>query len=699
MTNAVGLDFETYSPVDLTVHGLDRYMAHPHFKVLRAGVVTPHGQGGVKRHDLDMVNYESNHSLLWDLLEDKIIVAHNVPFESGVLKKLGIEVDLSRFRDSAVVARAVGGGSKLEAAAPQLLSTDKMESGMKLIRVFSIPGKYQEVNGSTEFDPQITHDRADEWKEFGEYCVLDAELGLMLYSGWGSLLLQDEHVSEAITLRMNETGWPVDVHLVELMKDRYEENLRFLESRFRRNHNAQDLNLNSLKQLKEWCADRGIKASSFDQQNVERLIKAIDKKLGTLQIGDPKFHDYDSVLAMLHTKRELGGSALKKLDVILNNVSEDGRLRDQYVHCGAGQTLRASGRSVQMQNLKRLDQDNILDMADVMLMTNDQLAENMRQLFAAEHEDGELIVGDFSSVESRGLSWLAGAQWKLKAFREGLDLYKVQAQKIFNITYLEVGKSERQTGKVGELSCGYGAGAGAVGSFAAGMGVMMTEDECKQLVTDWRDANPEVVLFWEQLNKAMHQALVTGIGTVRLLNGWSVQFNTALSTPQSLVDQVPGAKSMWMELFDQHGQVQLRRVFHGVYMRGRNVGYHKPSKLKTGDLWKHGYFDPKTKEFRYYELYGGKLAGILTQSLCREIFYGCLQRVDTAFSPIKNVKVVGQFHDEIVLEWTPKETGSRFHEVSLAGAKDVLERCMSDEGPFTDFPLAADIKSAHRYIK
>ena len=42
-----------------------------------------------------------------------------------------------------------------------------------------------------------------------------------------------------------------------------------------------------------------------------------------------------------------------------------------------------------------------------------------------------LIVGDSRVVESRGLAWLAGEQWKLDAYRKGQDLYKVQAGKIF----------------------------------------------------------------------------------------------------------------------------------------------------------------------------------------------------------------------------------------------------------------------------
>src|SRR5690606_31548398 len=148
-----------------------------------------------------------------------------------------------------------------------------------------------------------------------------------------------------------------------------------------------------------------------------------------------------------------------------------GRLRDQYVHCGAGQTLRTSGRSVQMQNLKRIglpvNMDLLFDANTS--WSNNAMAENMRQVFTSSHPQGELIVGDFSSVESRGLAWLSKEAWKTASYREGKDLYKVLASKIFNTPYERISKTQRQVGKVGELSCGYGAGPGAVKEFAQNM--------------------------------------------------------------------------------------------------------------------------------------------------------------------------------------------------------------------------------------
>src|SRR5690606_10264330 len=117
-----------------------------------------------------------------------------------------------------------------------------------------------------------------------------------------------------------------------------------------------------------------------------------------------KLRSLEEVKALLETKQEIGGSTLSKLPKILDLVSEDGRLRDQYMHVGAGQTFRTTGRGVQMQNLKKLDAD-IKDMSTLydfeVEWSNGDMAGQLRQVFTASHEDGKIIVGDFSAVESR----------------------------------------------------------------------------------------------------------------------------------------------------------------------------------------------------------------------------------------------------------------------------------------------------------
>lgn len=714
MAQYIGLDFETYGAEDLPTHGLARYVRHKTFQPLIAGVSYVNASGFfVDDHVNIVADRRVAREWIGDMIGTHLIVAHNAPFEQAVLEQLDLPYPSHRFIDSAVVARAAGAAGKLEAAAPQLLGVDKMDMGKQLIRLFSLPGKYQEENGSPLFDPRIIEDHPGEWADFNRYCMLDARLGLCIVLEWKDYLGPDEMRNQTVTMDMNRAGWCVDVPLVEEMQRRYLENQALALEEFRVNNGVKlkpdsleyDLNLNSLPQLKAWCLERGVKANSFDEKNVAKLKVRLEKKLETMRLDDPKLPGYEQVLDLLETKQILGGSSLKKLKVILDTAVDMGdgsyRLFDQYLHCGAGQTYRTSGRSVQMQNLKRLgaEADNVNELLEEVGLRvdwdNEKMARNLRQAFIASHPLGRLIVGDFSSVESRGLAYLAGEDWKLQAYRRGEDLYKVLATKIFpGLAYDAVTKPQRQTGKVGELSCGYGAGAGAVVSFAEGMGIMLEEAEAAKLVNDWRAANPWIVDLWNILNGMLHAIVESGdlYRSLALPDGLGLHVARA-DTPETLRQQHPGAQSIRVTVL-RHGEAWFNRYFHGCYMRGRNVGYYKPSELKSGDLWRNHYTDPKTKQVRFYELYGGKLAGILTQSFCRELFFMVLRNVAAwAESYPDSVAVVGQFHDEIVVDWRP---GGR---LSLDQAKTQLDQMMSDPGDLTSFPLAAEVKDDYRYTK
>lgn len=689
----VGLDFETYASTDLPTHGLDRYVKCPDFRPLMAAAVHRRPDGNIAGYLFDFVeDYEGERDRLIEALRGKTIVAHNAGFEQSVLEAMGIFIPSKRFVDSAVLARAAGAAGKLEAAAPQLLGIDKLDSGYELIKLFSIPGKYQLT--SSAFDPQIRVDHIDEWAEFARYCGVDAELSLQL----AELLLPhtpDKELSNnAVTMDMNIAGWHVDLDLVQNMQLRYFTNVAVAEQQFRLACDAPDLNLNSTPQLQAWCKERGVRATSFDEAHVTKLMEQLAKKLdGTLP--DDKRNGYEQVYYLLKTKQVLGGSSLKKLQTILDTTGTDGRLHDQYLHCGAGATFRTTGRGVQMQNLKRLGGEGD-DMAELWLddtdWDNGKLAANLRQVFTASAPDGFLIVGDFASVESRGLAWQAGEDWKIDAYFRGEDLYKVQAGQMFGKPAADVVKAERQVGKVGELSCGYGAGPDAVRDFAAKMGVILSEGEAAKLVYDWRQANPAIVDYWHRLHEALLHCLEGDVSTWVGLPHGSVKI-LPMPAPASLRAQTgdPKLKSLRVRLFLNDNTMILERVIHGTHIVGRNIHYWKPSERKTGDLWTNVWMNPKTKRHQPFTVYGGKLSGLLTQSLCREVFFDSLRNVHDWCGKAPNVKLVGQFHDEIVLDWTPGPFDLDYikHKLEVSMSHTILPR----------FPLAAEVKSDYRYTK
>lgn len=675
---ALGLDFETYSPLDIRSVGLDNYINHPGFTPLLGSVAYQSG-GGVLARSFDLVTGADEKYRLHARISGEELSAFNAGFERRTLRKLYPQ---SRFTvlDAATLARCAGAGNSLESAGPQLLDTGKLEAGKNLIQKFCV--------GAEPPPPEIIHD--PDWAEFRDYCERDAILALQL-----RLKFPDsrELVLEQLTDRMNEAGWFVDRSAVERMSVLMKANQEKALQSFRDRYDPEGkLNFNSSPQLKKWCKERKINSASFDEAHVEKMLMLIRRKIESGQ-GTPEM---EAVQNMLLTKQTLGGSALKKLPTILALTSTvDDRLRNQYIHCGAGQSHRTSGVGVQMQNLKRLAEPadmGTLDAEDCD-WTNDELASNMRQLFRAEHPDGRLIVGDFASVESRGLAWLAGEEWKITSYFAGKDMYKMMAVKFYGIAYEDVTKPERTFGKVGELSCGYGAGAGAVQDFAKTMHVEMSADQASTTVTDWRKANPKIVKFWGALDMLLKDSLNPAFSSlsIELDNGYRLYCYPTATLP-SLAKEHPGALDLYIELVDDTGRNVMARYFRGVYRRGGGLCYHKPSKNKTGKLWTDQGMNPKTKRMSYYTIYGGKLAGILTQSFCREIFFDTLKRVNAWVQDTPGLKLIGQFHDEIVLEWDPACP------LSLAEAEGVLHRYMCYTR-HKGFPLSAEVHSDHRYIK
>lgn len=696
----IGIDFETFGSRDLTKVGLDNYISDPKFKPLCCVLTIPAPDPGSPK--VEVFEFVGPHAeSAFKRFDDRIrgladstyvFAAHNAGFERAVLRRMEFNLHDEQFIDTAMLARMYGADSHLANAAPQLLSANKMEEGLDLIRLFSIPQKDGSVIVDTP-DWQFTY--RDQWNTFITYCSKDSELGLKLavQYGWDSQIIR-ESTMELVTSAMNQRGWPVDMKSVHRMKDQFEKNKATILDEFRQRHDSKgELNLRSSKQLQRWCKERGVTASSFNEGRVESMIKRIETKLAdpNIKLTAGTRDNYVAVLDLLLTKQALGGSSLNKLDKIIALTGEDGRLRHQYVHVGAGQSYRTTGRGVQMQNLKRFGIKQLrMDLLPLTNWTNEELAANLRQVFTASDRNGVLIVGDLSSIESRATALLAGEQWKLDAYVKGLDIYKILAAKINNILYEDVTKVERQSGKVGELSCGYGAGAQAVRDSAAAMGIELSLAEAQNIVDDWRLNNPHITDMWFRLNEALRAALKEGLpNTVDLANGFIVEFDP-IFTPMSLLRIRPVSQSIAMNLYYRRKRV-LTRVFHGCYFRGRDVCYYKPSSLKGGPLWKAQYTDPKTKQRLAHKLYGGKLTGILVQSFCRELFFDILREVEDWKEP--GVELIGQFHDEIVLDWSPSSP------LTKEEAAIKLHKQMINPTDYPELPLAAEVKFDYRYTK
>ena len=137
----------------------------------------------------------------------------------------------------------------------------------------------------------------------------------------------------------------------------------------------------------------------------------------------------------------------------------------------------------------------------------DTLSQLIRTAFVPQ--DGrKLIVADFSAIEARVLAWFAGEKWVLEVFEKGGDIYCETAARMFHCRVEKHGENAelRQKGKQATLSCGYGGSVGALKAMGA-LEAGMTEEELQPLVDSWREANPNIVRFWWDVDRAVKDCI------------------------------------------------------------------------------------------------------------------------------------------------------------------------------------------------
>lgn len=708
-TDAVvaAIDFETSSKTPIKATGMGPYFESSDFKVLMLGVAVLMKDGDILHAAFGVVpDYHLFSTALRALIDFRTpTYAHNSEFEMATLARL--EADSPEtfkgaselfILDTAVLARIYGAHPKLEWAGLQLTDQAKLTtSGKRFIDTFCL---------GQELTEEYMQEHAHIWNEGLEYVANDAVVSLVIARDYDDLSW-DEWENFKITSLMNRNGWKVDTDLLDRMKVQSEHNsamtLYTWHVKYKPlNARGKPLNIKSWQQVKHYIEARRFDCPATDKITLAKIRKRAERALARKATPIDTL-DSEEVIALIDTKAELGGSSLSKLEAIRNRLCQDNRIRYQYVHAGAGQTFRTSGVGVQMQNLKRLGK-NVIDLADVSSLSNTQLADNLRQLFTAETVDDSLIVCDLSGIEARVLAWVAGERWKLDAIKEGLDLYKLLAVDLFYVDYDQISPEQRSDGKVGELGGGYGMGGIALQSYAEKMGVDRTEEQCVQIIGTYRKKNQKIVNLWYQLNDAMIHALRDTQGLdIRTLSlgvpdGSCMVTFTARPETSQLDAVMTGTQLLRMdvEIYNDEGVRvhQFFRIWRGAYLSrgkfGTEVTYHRtpvsPSKHK---LWVDHSIDSDTQKKYPNKLYGGRLTGILIQSIAREIFFSMLKEINKHM----RVKMVGQFHDEVVIE-VPASSYSQ----AAMDAETMLVDLMSTS-PSSELPISSSAGSNYRYIK
>ena len=382
------------------------------------------------------------------------------------------------------------------------LEEQKLKEGKDLIRYFCVPCKATKANGGrTRNLPE--HDR-EKWKRFKSYNRRDVEVERSIQEKLRNFPVPD-FVWEEFWLdqEINDRGILLDMDLVEnailldgISKDKLSDSMKEITGLE---------NPNSVAQMKQWLSSRGVETESLGKKDAARMIADRDMD--------------EEVTEALKLRLQLAKSSVKKYQAMRSAVCRDGRARGMFQFLGANRSGRWAGRIIQLQNLPQNHMED-LEQARGLVKNGDYealsmlydsvpnvLSELIRTAFVSG-DGNKLCVADFSAIEARVLSWLAGKRWRMEVFVNNGDIYCASASAMFGVPVEKHGRNAelRQKGKIAELALGYGGSIGALKSMGA-LEMGLAEEELQPLVDSWRTANPNIVRFWWDVDRAVKKAV------------------------------------------------------------------------------------------------------------------------------------------------------------------------------------------------
>ncbi len=510
------IDIETRSDKDISKCGVYAYTDTPYFDIL----LFAYSVDGQPVQVVDMANGEEIPENLLAALADENVIkrAFNCNFERVCLSKYLRENDPQYFQSysisedtvgdylspeswhcSMIHARTLGLPSSLAEVGKVLgIEQQKMTEGKALIKFFCTP--YDTIGSVPQFhNPK---DYPEKWEIFKAYNKRDVEAELEIDRKLSRFPVPDFIWQEFyLDQEINDRGILVDMQLADKAINLDAEAKSKLTAEMQMLTGVE--NPNSVYQLLDWLEKQGYKSDSLGKAQVQELIKTAK----------------EPVKSVLEMRLQLSKSSVKKYQAMKIAKCEDKRVRGMFSFYGASRTGRFCSKIIQIQNLP---QNHISDLSearelvkcgsfeDVQMLYDDVpdiLSQLIRTAFIPR-QGMKFIVADFSAIEARVIAWLAGEEWRMKAFANGEDIYCASASKMFGVPVVKHGENGhlRQKGKVAELACGYGGSVGAMKAMGADA-LGLSDVELKQIVTDWREASPHITELWWAVDRAVKKAI------------------------------------------------------------------------------------------------------------------------------------------------------------------------------------------------
>jgi DNA polymerase len=583
------------------------------------------------------------------------LVAHNAEFERAIMTHVlaprhGWPIPpVERQICTMAMAHAAALPGSLEDAAKALgLPYQKDAEGAALMRAMARPRKLMKGE-----DPNKTCwiDSPEQRARLAEYCTRDVEATRELYKRLPPLPPGERLIFE-LDAAINARGFHCDVPLAEAAREIAQQAQTAIDAEIAELTGGEITSAGQVNRILEFCRRNGHSIERLGKRNVSAVLA---HKPG------------DSAGRLLELRHEGARSSTAKFDTLLAGVDADGRMRGTLKFYGAA-TGRWSAARFQPQNLPKPEIEDI-DRAIAAIMSGNLarvreigpplavVSSVVRSVLSAA--PGHMLIGgDFSSIESRVLAWLASEGRKLASYREfdatgdpQHEPYWVTASLILGRTVTPKDEADRAIGKTCDLAFGYGGGLGAYRKFDASDA--RSDAEVERFKSAWRAAHSATRRLWHAIDDATKRAL---LGRPSELAGGKLKF---AMDGDALTITLPGGREL---------RYPKARLGPGKFENSTAVYFH--------DNARGGWVE--------IEAWFGLFVENIVQAVARDLLAAAMLRLEANGYPI-----ILHVHDEITTEVR----------AGFGSEKEFLRLMLELPGWGKDLPIAAKVWCGKRYSK
>ena len=453
------IDFETFYDRDFSLSKMttEEYIRSEQFETIGVAVKVDDGKtewfSGTHKDTLEF---------LWKFdWENSIAIAHNAMFDMAILNwRFGVSP--KKIADTLSMARAIHGtevGGSLAALASHY------QLGTKGTEVVNALGKRR-----IDFSPE-------DMSRYGDYCINDVNLTYDLFG----CLVADFPVSELnlidLTIRMfTEPVLELDKNILEGHLHEVQHTKALLMEGIDENRDVLMSNPQFAELLRKQGVEPPIKISPLTGRETYAFSKTDEEFKALLE------HENEVVQALVAARLGVKSTIEETRTERFISIADRGLLPIPLRYYAAHTGRWGGDDKVNMQNLPRTSQLK-------------------RAILAPKNY--KIIDSDSSQIEARTLAWLAEQNDLVDAFDKGEDVYRIMASAIYGKDIDQINKDERFVGKTTILGAGYGMGPAKFRTQLKVFGVDLSEDECKRIISVYRETYPRIPLLWKEASNAL----------------------------------------------------------------------------------------------------------------------------------------------------------------------------------------------------